>query len=282
MPEPWRLTDDELAGALGEVGEHLDYPRPGRLAAVVRERVEEGGERPTVRSWMGAWLRGDGMTGATRRLWQPIAATAVLVVAVFVGSLVAFPTVRQTVADWLGLRGIGITVVPSLSPIPTQHGALQLGAPMSLDEARAAVSWPILLPDDPALGAPDEVYVDRSALASGTVSLVWSARPGYPAASTTGAGLLVTELRARIDERFFQKVIGPGTTIEGVHVGAQPGYWISGQPHELFLLDEHGNPIPQRIRVAGNVLMWEVGDVTLRVESALTKDEALRVGSSIH
>jgi hypothetical protein len=124
------------------------------------------------------------------------------------------------------------------------------------------------------------VYLDL-AHPYGAVSLVWGARPGLPTASTTGAGLLLTEFRASISERFFQKMVGPGTTIERVHVGDRIGYWISGAPHEVVVLDPSGEPILDTVRLAGNVLMWEDGELTLRIESELGKDDALRVAASI-
>jgi hypothetical protein len=282
MPEPWRPTDDELGRALGTLGDELDYPDASGLNAAVRRRLDAPA-RPTTRwSRLLAWLSGaDARSAGPRRAWQPVAAAGALVVAVFIGSLVAFPTVRETIADWLGVRGIGITIVPSLTPLPTQNGSLLLGTPVSLDAARTTVPWPILLPDDPTLGPPDEVYLDRSRFQTGVVSLVWSARPGYPAASTTGAGLLLTEFRGSVNEQFFQKVAGPRTTIEHVDVNGHFGYWISGAPHEFFAVDPNGNPVPQTIHLAGDVLIWEDGELTLRIESALTKDDAIRVGSSI-
>jgi hypothetical protein len=282
MPEPLRPTDDELGRALGALGDELDYPDATGLHTAVRRRLDEPRRIATPWSRVLAWVSSGDAAGTERaRAWQPVAAAAALVVAVFIGSLVAFPTVRQAVADWLGVRGIGITIVPSLTPLPTEHGSLLLGTPVSLEEARATVPWPIVLPDDPSLGPPDEVYVDRSRFASGVVSLVWSARPGYPAASTTGAGLVLTEFRGSVNEQFFQKVAGPGTTIEHVSVNGHFGYWISGAPHEFFAVDPNGNPVPQTIHLAGDVLIWEDGELTLRIESALTKDDAIRVGSKI-
>lgn len=281
MTESRRASDDELDRALRALGSELDYPAPADdLAATVTRRIATGEGRP---AWwqrvVPAWLTDP--TARRARPWQPLAAAAALVLVLFVGSLLAFPAVRQTVADWLGLRGIGITVGPTLSPLPTQHRPLRLGTPMSLADAQATVPWTILLPADANLGPPDEVYVDRSQVAEGIVSLVWSARPGFPAASTTGAGLLLTELRAGINEQFFQKIVGPGTTIERVHVGDHLGYWISGRPHDLYVVDPHGNPVFGEVRLAGDVLMWEDGEITLRIESALSKEDALRVGAAI-
>ena len=281
MPElDPRHRDDELEQALTRLGARLDYPDPADLAARVARALEAGTGRPRGTRWgVPVWpRRGLSLWGPA---WKPVAVAAALVLALFAGSLLAFPSVRETVADWLGVRGIGITVVPTLSPIPTNYRSLIIGRPISLEEARAAVAWPVLVPDDALLGPPDEVYLDL-AHRDGAVSLVWGARPGLPTASTTGAGLLFTEFRGSINEQFFQKFVGPGSTIERVHVGSRIGYWISGAPHEVVVLDPSGNPIVDTIRLAGNVLMWEDGDLTLRLESELGRDDAVRVAASVH
>lgn len=281
MPEPGaRMTDEELGVALTQIGAQLDYPGPGELVASVHRRLEAESGRPRP-GWRGLFGRLPLLRPLGGPAWRPIAAAVTLVLVLFVASLAAFPGVRETVADWLGLRGIGISVVPSLSPVPSAHRSLDLGDPVSLDDARAAVPWDVLVPDDALLGPPDEVYLDQRAR-DGVVSLVWAARPGVPTASTTGAGLLLTEFRASIDERLFQKVIGPGTTVERVRVGGRLGYWISGARHEILLIDRFGEPIVETIRLAGDVLMWEDGELTLRIESALTREDALRIAESVH
>jgi hypothetical protein len=281
MPES-RLQDpeDELGQDLTRLGARLDYPEPMDLAARVARTLRAGGPPPTRGLWgVLPWRKRIGSFG--HPAWQPIAVAAALVLALFAGSLLAFPSVRETVADWLGVRGIGITIVPTLSPVPTNYRSLIIGRPASLEEARAAVAWPVLVPEDALLGPPDEVYVDLSHR-GGAVSLVWGARPGLPTASMTGAGLLLTEFRGSINEQFFQKFVGPGSTIERVHVGDRIGYWISGAPHEVVVLDPSGEPVFDTIRLAGNVLMWEDGELTLRMESELGKDDALRVAASAH
>jgi hypothetical protein len=281
MPElDPRHPEDELEQSLTRLGASLDYPEPADLAARVARTLRAGGQRPRRARWgVLAWPRRVASFG--RPAWKPITAAAALVLALFAGSLLAFPSVRQTVADWLGVRGIGITVVPTLSPLPTSYRSLVLGRPASLEEARAAVAWPVLVPEDPLLGPPDEVYLDL-ARRDGAVSLVWGARPGLPTASTTGAGLLLTEFRGSISERLFQKFVGPGTTVERVRVDGRIGYWISGAPHQVLVLDQSGDPIVDTIRLAGNVLMWEDGELTLRMESELGRDDALRVAASVH
>jgi hypothetical protein len=39
--------------------------------------------------------------------------------------------------------------------------------------------------------------------------------------------------------------------------------------------------VPETIRLAGNVLLWERGELTLRIESGLTKEGAVRVAASV-
>jgi hypothetical protein len=275
-----RDPEDELEQALTRLGARLDYPEPADLAARVARTLRAGGQPPRRARWgVLAWSRRFPSFG--RPAWKPIAVAAALVLALFAGSLLAFPSVREAVGDWLGVRGIGITVVPTLSPLPTSYRNLVIGRPTGLEEARSAVAWPVLVPEDPLLGPPDEVYLDLAHL-DGAVSLVWGARPGLPTASTTGAGLLLTEFRGSISERLFQKFVGPGTTIERVHVDGRIGYWISGAPHQVLVLDPSGEPIVDTVRLAGNVLMWEDGELTLRLESELGKEDALRVAASVH
>lgn len=60
------------------------------------------------------------------------------------------------------------------------------------------------------------------------------------------------------------------------------GYWIDGEPHLFFSYrDERGQLRQDRSRLAGNVLLWERGDLTLRIEGNLTKVEALRIAESV-
>jgi hypothetical protein len=116
--------------------------------------------------------------------------------ALLAGSLLVFaPGVRSAVAGFLGLRGARIEVVPpSATPslVPTSLGGpLLLGEKVTLAEAQQRVPFDIVLPSDPRLGPPDEVYLTTRG-SEPQVFLVWRARPGFPKASFTGAGLLLS------------------------------------------------------------------------------------------
>jgi len=189
------------------------------------------------------------------------------------------------VADFLGIGGVRITIVPS-PPTPSIRPlgeGLLVGEPTTLEAARRRVPWTVRIPTAPDLGTP-QVYFGVG-FPGGQVSLVYPAGPELPVTRETGVGLLLTEFRASLQEPldqqpFIQKLVGSGTTIEAVTVNGHPGFWLSGAPHEIFYIGPNGEPIPDTIRLSGNVLLWQQGDVTFRLESALTKDEAIRIAGS--
>ena len=260
---------------LVELGPMLSYPRPRDLAPAVRRRLEESPVRPLRdRPARRAYFSADAAK-ARRGLIPAIAAAALL--ATFL--LAASPTARKALAGWLGLRGVQIHVTPSrpTAPVRTLGEGLQLGQRMTLDQAKGRVAFPILMPS--ALGQPDEVYLGTQ-FASGQVFLMYRARPGLPTAAETGAGLLVAQFRAGISGEHLHKLLGPGTKLESVRVNGHPGFWIEGS-HELYFEDEDGLAVPDTVRLAGNVLLWEQGSVTIRLESALSKKDALRVAASL-
>jgi hypothetical protein len=77
------------------------------------------------------------------------------------------------------------------------------------------------------------------------------------------------------------KLVDRGATVESVTVGGQPAFWIGGRPHEVVLLDEHGEYVMETLRLEGNVLLWVRNGVTLRIESALLRDEAIHIAESM-
>ena len=275
-----RLSGDELETALRGVGQAVAYPLSQDVAARVARRLEalpatEPARLPFRRP-SAAVLR-----PLIRPAWHRVALAAAAAV-LLAGAVLPFsPSARRAVADFLGLRGERINVVKSPPPAtlrPLGEG-LDLGTRMTLAESRAAVSYHVFVPEAPELGLPDAAFLLRSDLGD-QVSLVYRSRAGLPKASETGVGLLVNEFRGRVEGRFIEKFLGPGATVEGVRVNGHPGFWITGQPHAILYVGPSGEPIPDTVRLAANVLVWEQGDVTIRIESLLTKAEALRIAES--
>jgi hypothetical protein len=185
------------------------------------------------------------------RRWSRPLAVALAVLVVAVGAVLAVPPARTAVLDWLGLRGVSITRVDELPPTPAVE-RLDLGQRITPEQAPR---W-LLVPDD----EPDSIY-----RGNGTVSLVWGA--------PDRVRLLLTEFRG---EAFIEKLIEPGTRVERVTVNGEAGAWLE-EPHVVFFEDLRGRIRRSTGRLAGKTLLWQHGEVTLRLEGDLSKEEALRI-----
>src|SRR5262245_20170062 len=187
-------------------------------------------------------------------------AIAIAVIVVAIGAVLAVPPARTAILDWLGLRNVSVVHVEKLPTVPTR-GRLDLGRRVSLDEARRLAPW-LRVPDD----KPDGVYVNES-LPGGKVTLLW----GTP----SDVRLLLTEITG---EAFIQKIVDGNAEVEPVDIG-RAGAWFQG-PHVVMFSDRNGVFHESRARLAANTLVWQDGDVTLRLEGDLTKQEALRIARS--
>ena len=196
-----------------------------------------------------------------RRSWRRPVALALAVLAVAIGATLAVPAARTAILDWLGLRGVHIVRVEKLPPAPVL-GNLDLGRPVTLAEARRLAPW-LLVPAD----EPDGAYIS-TAIPGGKVSLLW----GTP----TSVRLLLSEFRAQ--ETFIEKLIGPNAEVEPVEVG-DIGVWLE-EPHVLLFHDRYGRLRESTARLAGKTLIWQLGDVTLRLEGKLSKEESIRIAKS--
>ena len=242
------MPDDGLERLLRDVGRRLDHPDPTGMDTEVRRRLE----RPRRRQRFGALV------------------AAALTVVVLGGVAIA----------GLVIGGVEVERVPTppSAPAPGTPEDLGLGRRVSLDEARDVVDINVLVPSE--LGRPDAVYVGRKP-AGGRVTLVYDPGSDLPRDPTTGAGMLVTLFRGRTDTAFIGKEVGPGTSVQQVAVEEAPGMWIEGAPHQVLYRDAQGRVFEDSLRLAGNVLIWQVGDITLRLESRLSLDPSLDVARSM-
>ena len=204
-----------------------------------------------------------------RVLWArplAVAAAAALVAA----ALLAYTPSRNAIADFLNLHTT-VHQVPVLHvPSPRPGQSLGLGSPVTLAEAQSRVSWHIRVPT--ALGRPAQVYLalPPQGPSGGEVTLYYENGP-----------ILVTEARGTVNEQFFGKTIGPGTTIENVDVNGHSGWWISGQPHGFAFTDANGNFYFDTLRLATNTLIFDNNGTIIRIEGAGTKQQALRIAGTV-
>ena len=84
-------------------------------------------------------------------------------------------------------------------------------------------------------------------------------------------------LDATVTYDLIASIFQPGSPL---HDGAA-GYWIVGRPHEVMLVDRHGRPFPETVRLAGNTLVWQRGELTMRIEGRFGKAKALRIARSV-
>lgn len=237
----------ELEVALRQLGAAIEFPEPPDLAARVRGRL---GEAP-VRGW------------APRRL----AAVALAVLVVAVAAVLAVPSARTAVLEWLGIKGVSATRVETL-PKASLLRVGDLGTRVTLAEARRLAPW-LLEPRGSDVGRPDATYFNPD-VPGGQVAFLWG--------TTRDASLLMTQTRG---ELIAEKMLPPGTTSEPADVDGRFGVWLSGEPHVFVYRDAGGQIREESARLVGNTLIWQDGEVTARIEGRLSKDEALEIARSV-
>jgi hypothetical protein len=184
--------------------------------------------------------------------WLRVGVVALAAAVAAVAIAFAVPPARSAILRFLGLEGVSIVRVEKLPPVKGNPEVV--GVRTTLAGAEEALGFRPLLPD---VGRPARTYLDPSRQA---VLLLY----GRP-------------LRARLEETrlgVFQKIVSMTQRIDRVTVNGEPGVWLAG-PHVVD--DFFSQP-----RLAGNALIWEHEDVTLRLEGRLTKDQALRIARSVH
>ena len=234
----------------------IDWPETPDLAGAVQARLAAP---PRRRSWL------------ARPAWQLAVAATALVIAV----VMAIPPARAAVLDWLGFGSVRIT---REQPRPSRFGqALALGDPVTLEQARRR--FPVLVPD--AVGEPDAVYLYEQPVAGPRVDLVYRSRADLPTSGNTGAGLLITELRA-VTTPLIEKAAG-GAKVERLTVDGDPAFFISGAPHGFAYLDPDSQDARfEEQRLAGNTLLVERSDgVLLRIEADIPRERAVEIAESV-
>ncbi|WP_204042218.1 hypothetical protein [Acrocarpospora phusangensis] len=182
----------------------------------------------------------------------------VAVVAAFLVVLIAAtPQGRAAVASILRFAGVEIRIGEP-SPLPTGVPSPLPGERrVSLDDARAQVRFPLVVPA--VLGEPADIRVADDGR---VVSMFWP-------------GVRLDQYDGTLAE-VWRKDLGPPWP-ESVNVGGVPGVWIQ-QKHGIQYNPPTGPP--QEFRLAGPTLIWQRGPVGLRLEGPATIDEARRIGAS--
>lgn len=207
------------------------------------------------------------------RRWALAALLALLALA----TLLTVPAVRAALDRILQIGAVTIfvgetagelehppTVAPATSPAPASEGT------MTLAQAREAALFPIRLPDTTAgLGAPDTIDLQQRADAGmQIIILTWFDPPGMETGRLVLYQINVVE--------YAYKMLPRDSLVETT-VHTRPAFWITGE-HLLQIPDVSGN---MQERLAGNVLIWTDGELTLRLEGAPTLEDAVRIAESL-
>jgi hypothetical protein len=200
----------------------------------------------------------------TRRL---VLALAVVALAALLAAL-AIPDARSALLRFLQVGSERIELVDELPEVTAPPELeLALGKQVSLAQARRDAGFDLLELDE----EPDAVFLgDR-----GTVWFLY----GTPDA----VRLLVSQTPdVGIDEPFVvKKLVESGTQVEQAFVRGSPAYFLSGEPHVVMLVDEFGIEIPESLRLAEDVLVWEERGRTVRIEGDLTLAGALELADTL-
>ena len=187
------------------------------------------------------------------RRWWLVPTLAALAVA---GALLAIPQTRAAILDLFRIGGVEVQRVETQPRAPVRPAVL--GREVSLATARRSVDFPLLVPRDPFTA-----YVDGP-----MINLRWKR---YVLSQWHGEQL-----------PFAQKQVGPGSQTVGVEVRGTTGLWITGARHEIIYRDPATDQIVAKSRrLVGNVLIWEAGDVTYRLEGARTVADARAVARNL-
>jgi len=262
IPDPW---EEKLATTAAA----FTYPATPDVREVVHKRLAGRTTRQANRRLQLAW--------------------AALIIVFVLASLWAVPGVRAQITEFIQIGIVRIfpaaptptptaslptvtylpppTATPPPSPTPVPVIALlNLAGETTLETARQEVKFPIRLPSyPPDLGQPEHVFLQS--YIGQLVLLAW-ADPAQPARVRLSLQMITGSYYI---EKFEPKIIQE-TLVKG-----QRAVWTEG-PH-LFLL-QNGNDTLRQI-VEGNTLIWVEGDITYRLETALSMDEAIKIAESL-
>jgi hypothetical protein len=278
------MDEADLGSALARSVTDEEFPPTPPIATLVRGRIER---EETARVGLRRPARPTAPPSVRRVLgWLPLrrstllALLAIMALAAVVGAVIlGVPGIR------LVLVGSSPSVSPTLSPAPSPSrpigSRLGLGELTTLEEAAAVVEFAVHVPNDAALGPPDEVYLETIP-PTHQVTLVWRPRPGLPEASTTGVGALLMQFPGELVPDQYEKLIPDSTRVDGVTIGAGHGFWIEGGSH-FFVVDgaDTSQWREERIRLAGNTLVWQEGDLTFRLEADIDLQRAREIAETL-
>lgn len=268
----------------------LDYPRTPDIAGSVMTRLRTfpsptRAERSASEVEAGRGVRGEDRPHfISRRL-----AWSLTLILILFSSLMLIPPVRAAVIEFIQIGVVRIfqgeptpvtppnqefpstmfpvTATPAATSQPLIPLLERLAGEVSLEEAQRLVYYPVVLPSYPeGLGAPDRVFVQD---ADGDMTILVWIDPQQP-------DEILMSLHIVPPGSWAIEKVNPAE-VQETTVNGQRAIWAVG-PYPLRF--SNGNLDIVRM-IDGHVLIWTEGDVTYRLESTLSLEEAIRVAESL-
>lgn len=261
------MVPDQLEERLRRLASELPYPPTPPIAAGVMKHSP--GRSRAAWAWAFAVIL---VVVAALLLVPPARAAVIDFIQVGVVRIFRLPPAPATMPAPAGQMPQTATPVAALStrsPVtPTPSSFLQdLAGETTLAAAQSSAGFPILLPRyPPDLGKPDRVYLQD--LGGSLLLLVWL--------EPDGSGHVRMSLQEIAPGSWAITKVGP-QALQQVTVDGQPGVWATGP----YLLETRNHSYDTRRLVEGHVLVWTRDDITYRLESSLSLDEALKVAGSL-
>lgn len=255
------MNEEKLRLLAGE----MDYPPTPDIAKRVTARL-----RTPTRS----------------RLFFKALVWSLTIILILCSSLMLIPSVRAAVLEFIQIGVIRIIPpAPIAQPVTTATLESQIPAPATssmsdlipiltqmagkttLADAQSKVDYSILLPGYPAnLGAPDYVYVQN--MEGNIVVLVWL-DPQDPKKILMSLHFIPNGSWA------IQKM--EPTVVDETTIHGSRAVWTTG-PYPLSMTDGY---IQFTRLIAGHVLIWSSADVTYRLETDQSLEEAVKIAESL-
>jgi hypothetical protein len=240
------VNESELELQLGGLAAAIEFPPTPDIAAAVRTRLEapRRGRRPSRR----------------------VLAIAFAVLAVAVAGVLAVPSARTAILEWLGIKGVKLEFVDKLPPRAVSQD-LDLGDATTLAKARRRAGFDVVAPPGD-LGRP--IVYFREPPDGGMVSFLYG-RPGR-------VRLLLSEFRGEY-RPYIHKMLSATTRIVPSRVDGTQAIWLEGA-HFIEFADASGVFLNEPVHIANRVLLWRKDGLTYRLEGAVTRAQAIQIAEA--
>lgn len=249
------LTDEQLSAALTALGADIAFPPVPALSSAVTARL-------TAERARGIRPRVPGLALLGRR-------RVLVLVAVGLLTLLAIAGAARLAIGAFEVR-VQPNEAPSASLPPVEPSAL--GDPVSQREALVRAGFEPVVPPGPRA---DEVYVIDTEFGDPGILYAWRPSATYPRIEGTEWGLVL--IVAQGDQEFATKTVNRFDALVDVEVSGGKAAWIPA-PHEISINTDTGS---ETFSVTGHVLIWQVGDLSYRLETSLGRAEAIALAESM-